>query len=209
MLSSEFHIEGNIFFKNNYLLNPLTTKKLLGSELSMIFQNPSSSLNPKMSIEKQISEAILCHFPKKRKNEVSDLIIDLLEKVKISHPKKYLKKYPFELSGGEKQKILIAIAISCNPSLIIADEPTTSLDSISRLHIISLLKELKVTHKFNLILISHDFALIPTLCDEILIMSEGRIIEKRSIRETSPLPKKDMSKFLFPKYNYHEKSFQN
>lgn len=208
LLSHEFHIEGNIFFKNTSL-NPLTTKKLLGSELSMILQNPSSSLNPKMSIGKQISEAILCHFPKKRKNEVSDSIVELLEKVKISHPKKYLKKYPFELSGGEKQKVLIAIAISCNPSLIIADEPTTSLDSISRLHIISLLKELKSTHKFNLILISHDFSLISTLCDEILIMSEGQIIEKRSIHEISPLPKKEISKFLFTKYNYYEKSFQN
>ncbi len=157
-----------------------------------------------MPIGKQISESVLYHFPKKKK-EIYELTLDLLEKVKIPNPIKYLKKYPFELSGGEKQKILIAIAISCNPSLIIADEPTSSLDPISRQHIISLIQELKTSYKFNLILISHDFSLIPKLCDKILIISGGKIIEHGYINEIIKNPKKEISKILFSNNNYHFK----
>jgi peptide/nickel transport system ATP-binding protein len=184
--------DGEIFFNGNSLsqLEESKIKKIRGKEISIIFQEPMSSLNPSMKCGHQISEIILNH---EKISSASSKIksLELISKVKLSNPNKIYEKYPHELSGGQQQRIMIAIAIACKPKLLIADEPTTSLDSIVKNGILELVKSLQSEFRMSVIFISHDLNLISNFVDNILILKNGKIVEKGNVGSIFKSPKNE------------------
>lgn len=170
-------------------------RKLRGREVSMIFQEPMSSLNPSMTCGKQVTEVLINHKickPKAAKAKV----ISLFKKVKLPEPQTAYHKYPHQISGGQKQRVMIAMAIACEPKLLIADEPTTALDVSVQKDIIDLLKNLQRETKMSIIFISHDLALVKHIADEIIVMYQGEIIEKGSANHIFNSPEKKYTKAL-------------
>jgi len=165
---------GKIFFKNE-LISKSNIDEIIKTKISIVFQDPMSFLNPSMRCGNQINEALNL----KNKNRV----LDLIKKVKISNPEETYYKYPHELSGGQQQRIMIAIAIAKNPKLIIADEATSSLDSLIKKDIINLLVELKKEYSTSLIIVSHNLNLISSLSNHVLVMNKGQIIEQGPANE--------------------------
>lgn len=148
-----------------------------GKSIAYIFQDPQASLNPVMKIKEQISEAILVKQPGRSETELEADCIRLLEDVQISHPADWLNAYPHQLSGGMKQRIMVAIALANSPSILVADEPTTSLDVTVQSEILKLLKEINKKHNMTVIFITHDLAVANKLCDRIGVMYSGKIVE--------------------------------
>ena len=148
-----------------------------GEELSMIFQEPMTSLNPVMKVGKQVQEAILLHR-KISKKEAKEEVIRIFEKVGISEPEKRYNCYPHELSGGLRQRVMIAMAMICRPKLLIADEPTTALDVTVEAQILELMKSLRDTVDTSIILISHNLGVVAEICDYVYVMYAGRIVEQ-------------------------------
>lgn len=162
--------------------------KIRGNEMSMIFQDPMTFLNPVVKIGKQVTEVIKNH------NKVSDAeagkrAVELMRLVGIPSPEKRLNQYPHEFSGGMRQRIIIAIALACNPKLIIADEPTTALDVTIQAQVLDLIKEMKNKLESSVIMITHDLGVVASLCDRIIIMYGGKIVETGSDREIFYEPK--------------------
>ncbi|RXJ69208.1 ABC transporter ATP-binding protein [Halarcobacter ebronensis] len=151
-----------------------------GREISMIFQNPRAALNPIRCVGKQIEDVLICH-KQASKQDAKKKAIKMLEKVKIVNAKQRYWSYPFELSGGMCQRVMIAIAIACNPRLLIADEPTTGLDVTTQKIIMDLIKELAKEHNMSVMLITHDLGMAALYCDNICVMQKGEIIEKNSV----------------------------
>lgn len=189
--------EGEIIF-NGRELNKLSKKeyqKIRGKEISMIFQEPMSSLNPTMKCGDQISEIIINH-EKQSKKIAKKRSIELIKKVQLKNPKLVFEKYPFQLSGGQQQRIMIAIAIACKPKLLIADEPTTSLDSLVRNDIISLIKSLQKEYSMSVLFISHDLKLVSKFVDNLIVLKNGIIIEKGVSSQIFNSPKENYTKHL-------------
>ena len=189
--------EGEIIF-NGRELNKLSKKeyqKIRGKEISMIFQEPMSSLNPTMKCGDQISEIIINH-EKISKKIAKKRSIELIKKVQLKNPKLVFEKYPFQLSGGQQQRIMIAIAIACKPKLLIADEPTTSLDSLVRNDIISLIKSLQNEYSMSVLFISHDLKLVSKFVDNLIVLKNGIIIEKGISSQIFNSPKENYTKHL-------------
>lgn len=189
--------EGEIIF-NGRELNKLSKKeyqKIRGKEISMIFQEPMSSLNPTMKCGDQISEIIINH-EKISKKIAKKRSIELIKKVQLKNPKLVFEKYPFQLSGGQQQRIMIAIAIACKPKLLIADEPTTSLDSLVRNDIISLIKSLQKEYSMSVLFISHDLKLVSKFVDNLIVLKNGIIIEKGVSSQIFNSPKENYTKHL-------------
>jgi len=189
--------EGKIIF-NGRELNKLSKKeyqKIRGKEISMIFQEPMSSLNPTMKCGDQISEIIINH-EKISKKIAKKRSIELIKKVQLKNPKLVFEKYPFQLSGGQQQRIMIAIAIACKPKLLIADEPTTSLDSLVRNDIISLIKSLQNEYSMSVLFISHDLKLVSKFVDNLIVLKNGIIIEKGVSSQIFNSPKENYTKHL-------------
>ena len=189
--------EGKIIF-NGRELNKLSKKeyqKIRGKEISMIFQEPMSSLNPTMKCGDQISEIIINH-EKISKKIAKKRSIELIKKVQLKNPKLVFEKYPFQLSGGQQQRIMIAIAIACKPKLLIADEPTTSLDSLIRNDIISLIKSLQKEYSMSVLFISHDLKLVSKFVDNLIVLKNGIIIEKGGSSQIFNSPKENYTKHL-------------
>ncbi len=189
--------EGEIIF-NGRELNKLSKKeyqKIRGKEISMIFQEPMSSLNPTMKCGDQISEIIINH-EKISKKIAKKRSIELIKKVQLKNPKLVFEKYPFQLSGGQQQRIMIAIAIACKPKLLIADEPTTSLDSLIRNDIISLIKSLQKEYSMSVLFISHDLKLVSKFVDNLIVLKNGIIIEKGGSSQIFNSPKENYTKHL-------------
>ena len=157
-------------------------QEIRGNEISMIFQDPMSYLNPIVTIEKQITEGILYHT-KCTKKEARARAIELMKMVGIPSPEMRLKQYPFEFSGGMRQRIIIAIALANNPKLLICDEPTTALDVTVQAQILELIKELTQKAGTGVILITHDLGVVASLCDRISIMYGGNIMEEGTVKE--------------------------
>jgi peptide/nickel transport system ATP-binding protein len=170
---------GNVIIKGQDILN-LTIKKFdeifRWKQIAMIFQGSMNSLDPVFTIENQMKEILKVHKVKYDRKKYDTIIKNAIKAVGLD-PEKVAKRYPHELSGGMKQRIVIAISLLLEPSLLIADEPTTALDVITQSQIISLLKKMKNTKKMKIILITHDLSLIPNLADKVIIMYAGQAVE--------------------------------
>lgn len=162
--------------------------KIRGSEIAMIFQDPMTSLNPTMTIGKQLTEGIILH-QKMTKSEAKNEAIRLLELVGISEPEMRLKQYPHQFSGGMRQRIVIAIALGCNPKVLIADEPTTALDVTIQAQIIELIKDIQKKTGVAVIFITHDLGVVANVADYVAVMYAGKIVEKGTVDEIFYNPK--------------------
>ncbi len=182
-------VEGEIRFNSGEevinVVNAPASKmqKLRGNYMSMIFQEPMTSLNPVFRIGDQIDEVITLHNPEKSKEEVKARTIELLEMVGIANKEGVYMMYPHELSGGMRQRICIAMALACDPKLIIADEPTTALDVTIQAQILDLLRNLKEKINSSIMLITHDLGVVAEMADYVVVMYAGRVIEKGTARE--------------------------
>ncbi len=157
--------------------------KIRGNEMSMIFQEPMTSLNPVLRIGDQLDEVLFLHFPGTSKEEAKQKSISMLKLVGIAMPDKFYDAYPHELSGGMRQRVMIAMALACDPRLIIADEPTTALDVTIQAQILDLLRDIKTKIDGSIMLITHDLGVIAEMADYVVVMYAGRIIEKGTARE--------------------------
>ena len=190
-------VGGTIDF-NGHRINDLSEKefrKIRGNEVSIIFQDPMTSLNPVYTIGNQIMEVILLHTDK-NKEQARARAKELLELVGINEPEKRLKQYPHELSGGMRQRVMIAIALACEPKLLIADEPTTALDVTIQAQILELMMELKEQHGMAIIMITHDLGVVASMCDRIAVMYAGRIVEYGTTDDIFYNPKHEYTKGL-------------
>lgn len=177
-------ITGEIEFKGLNLAN-LSDERLndvRGNDIGMIFQDPLSALNPLMRIGDQIEESLIYHT-KLSRTERSHRVLELLDQVGIPNPKRVAHQFPHQLSGGMRQRVIIAIAISCKPSIIIADEPTTALDVTIQAQILDLLKELQAETQSGIILITHDLGVVAEVADRVAVMYAGQIIEEADVEE--------------------------
>lgn len=156
--------------------------KVRGKDIAMIFQEPMTSLNPVVSVYKQLREVIKIHQPE-RKDDCRDELRGLLERLHIPDADKVLDKYPFELSGGLKQRVMIAMAMVCQPKVLIADEPTTALDVTTQSEILKLLKEIQNGQKMSIIFITHDLGVIAEIADRVEVMYFGKIVEECPVKE--------------------------
>ena len=158
-------------------------RQIRGNTMAMIFQDPMTFLNPVLTIGKQICETLFNHNPKMTKKKANERAIELMRQVGIPAPEKRINQYPFEFSGGMRQRIVIAIALANNPKLIIADEPTTSLDVTIQAQVLELIQQMSRQTKAAVIMITHDLGVVASLCDRINIMYGGRIVETGTDRE--------------------------
>lgn len=201
-------IGGTINF-NGHQIDKMSEKemrKIRGNEVSIIFQDPMTSLNPVYTIGNQITEVICLHTGKSKK-EAHDRAKELLELVGINEPTKRLKQYPHELSGGMRQRVMIAIALACEPKLLIADEPTTALDVTIQAQILELMQELRKKLGMSIIMITHDLGVVASMCERIAVMYAGHIVEYGTADEIFYEPKHEYTKGLIrsiPKLNVQE-----
>lgn len=176
--------DAQINFKGNNILSmkKKELEKVRGEEISMIFQDPTTHLNPTMTIGEQISESLIIHKKVKRE-DLKKETLEMLKRVKISNPEERIKQYPHEFSGGMRQRVMIAIALACSPSILIADEPTTALDVTIQADIMELIGELQKELNTSVMLITHDLGIAAEVADRIQVMYAGEIIEVGSKKE--------------------------
>ena len=173
---------GEVIFQGHNLLNA-SKKEMLdirGDKMSMIFQEPMSSLNPSMRIDKQMIEGIRLHTPL-TKAEARKKAADILSQVGIPDPQRVLKNYPHQLSGGMSQRVMIAMAMSCEPDLLIADEPTTALDVTIQAQILELMKKIQQGKGMSILLITHDLGVVAEMCSRVIVMYAGKIVEEAPV----------------------------
>jgi oligopeptide/dipeptide ABC transporter ATP-binding protein len=189
---------GEINFRGENLLalDEKAMRRVRGNSISMIFQEPMSSLNPIMSIGAQITEAIREHRRASRR-ESRDIAIDMLRRVRIPSPETRFHEYPHQLSGGMKQRAMIAMALVCRPSLLIADEPTTALDVTIQAQILELLNELQRELNMSVMLITHDLGVVAETCDRVAVMYAGKIVESAPVASLFETPKHPYTHGLF------------
>lgn len=189
--SGEIHVAGRsvLELSNRDLLN------LRGQQVAMIFQNPSSHLDPLMTVGQQIGEAVRFHFGVSRK-EARQRAVELLHNVRITEPEQRVDAFPHELSGGMKQRVMIAAALACEPKVLIADEPTTALDVTVQANILKLLKQLRDEQGLSVIMVSHDLGVIAEMCDRIVVMKDGQVVETGARKEIIFAPQAAYTKKL-------------
>ncbi len=177
------NVTGDILFKGREI-NKVSEKEIRdirGKEISMIFQDPMTSLNPVFSVGEQVADVIKIHNPDMTKEEIETNVDEMFETVGIPASRK--KEYPHQFSGGMKQRIMIAIALACEPELLIADEPTTALDVTIQAQVIRMMKELQKERESAVLLITHDFGIVASFCDNVAVMYAGEIVEYGSVYE--------------------------
>jgi peptide/nickel transport system ATP-binding protein len=191
------HIEGAILFEDTPLLslNQKQFTKLRGNDIAMIFQEPMSALNPSLTCGFQVAEILMIH-KKATLSEVKKEVIQLFEKVQLPRPLEMYTSYPHQISGGQMQRVMIAMAIACKPKVLIADEPTTALDVTVQKEILQLLKSLQKETGMSMLLISHDLSLVSELADRVLVMYQGNIVEEGTVQEIFTSPKEAYTKAL-------------
>jgi oligopeptide/dipeptide ABC transporter ATP-binding protein len=182
-------IQGEILFNGKDLVKVTEEeiREIRGNKISMIFQDPMTSLNPVYTVGFQISEAILAH-KKMRRSEVYRRVLELMELVGIPSSEKRMKDFPHEFSGGMRQRIMIAMALACNPQLLIADEPTTALDVTIQAQVLELMKELRAKIGTSILLITHDLGVIAEMCNKVAVMYAGQIVEYADVHSIFKRP---------------------
>ena len=190
--------KGTILFEGTELLHASRAqlRKIQGNDIGIIFQEPMTSLNPVKRIGWQVEESLRIHRPDMSKEERRHRAIVALLDVELPNPEQVYKKYPHELSGGMRQRVMIASAMICEPKLLIADEPTTALDVTIQLQIVKLLQRLNEEKKMAVLFISHDLSLVKRLCDRIIVMHNGDLVEQGSAQEIFENPKERYTKEL-------------
>lgn len=183
-------LEGEILFKERNLVaaKPEEMRKIRGNEIGVIFQEPMTALNPVHRIGKQLSECFILHKGMSKK-DAWDASMEMLKLVRIPAPESRISDYPHQLSGGMRQRIVIALALACKPDLIIADEPTTALDVTVQAQILDLIKEQQEQLGTSMILITHDLGVIAETCDEVVVMYGGRVVERAPVQEIFHQPR--------------------
>lgn len=174
--------EGEIWFDGEKIsdFDESKLQHIRGNDISFIFQEPMTSLNPVFTVEKQLSEVLMLH-QKLSKKEAAKRAEELLDMVKIPNPHVVVKQYPFQLSGGMNQRVMIAMALACEPKLLIADEPTTALDVTIQAQILKLMNELKETHDASIMFITHDLGVINQMADDVAVMYCGQVVESAPV----------------------------
>ncbi len=177
-------VDGEILYNSKDLtkFSHEEIRNIRGNEISMIFQEPMTSLNPVFKIGKQLSESIILH-QKLSKKDAWKKSISLLNEVRIPNPEKVVNNYPHQLSGGMRQRVMIAMALSCQPKVLIADEPTTALDVTIQAQIFKLINDLKRTHNTAILFITHDLGAVAELADEVIVMYTGEVVEKAKVEK--------------------------
>ena len=170
-------------------------KTVRGNKVSIIFQDPMTSLNPTYTIGHQLMEAILLHTDRNRK-EAWDRAVEMMRLVNVNEPEKRMRQYPFEFSGGMRQRVMIAMALACEPDILIADEPTTALDVTIQAQILELMKSLQEELGMAIIMITHDLGVVAQMCDEVIVMYAGSICEQGTADEIFYNPKHEYTKGL-------------
>ncbi|MFV0226507.1 ABC transporter ATP-binding protein [Empedobacter falsenii] len=199
--NATIHPESEILFRQDgkmidlLKLSPKELEEIRGNEIGMIFQEPMTSLNPSLRCGEQVEEAIRLH-QKLNIDEAKKKVLHLFEQVKLPNPARIYKAYPHELSGGQKQRVMIAMAISCEPKLLIADEPTTALDVTVQKATLDLLKELQLKNNMSMLFISHDLGVIANVCEEVLVMFRGNVVEQGNVETIFHYPKENYTKGL-------------
>lgn len=168
---------------------PRAMRSIRGKRISMIFQEPMTALNPVHKIAKQLGEPYSLHHPEMSSQDILHASISILQKVGISAPEKRIKEYPHQLSGGMRQRVMIAMALACNPEIIIADEPTTALDVTIQAQILALMKSLQAETGMATIFITHDLGVIAETCENVAVMYAGNVVEKAPVFEIFKTPR--------------------
>ncbi len=170
-------------------------KTVRGNKISIIFQDPMTSLNPTYTIGHQLMEAIMLHTPRNKK-QAWDRAVEMLRLVNVNEPEKRMKQYPFEFSGGMRQRVMIAMALACEPDILIADEPTTALDVTIQAQILELMQSLQKELGMAIIMITHDLGVVAQMCDEVIVMYAGSICEQGTADEIFYNPRHEYTKGL-------------
>ena len=183
-------------------------REIRGQKIAMVFQDPMSSLNPLIPVGKQVAEMIHVHHPEMKRDELQAATLELFREVRIPEAEKRLKSYPHEFSGGMRQRVMIAIALACEPKLLIADEPTTALDVTIQAQILELMNDLRHKLGMSIIMITHDLGVVAQMCEKIAVMYAGHIVEYGTTDEIFYQPGHEYTKGLInsiPKLNAEEK----
>ena len=190
-------VGGSIKFNDQELVSigEKGMKSIRGNKISIIFQDPMTSLNPTYTIGHQLMEAIMLHTPRNRK-QAKERAIEMLKLVNVNEPEKRMNQYPFEFSGGMRQRVMIAMALACEPDILIADEPTTALDVTIQAQILELMQKLQKELGMAIIMITHDLGVVAQMCDEVIVMYAGSICEQGTADEIFYNPKHEYTKGL-------------
>lgn len=190
-------VNGKILFNGKDLttFSEKQIRKIRGNKISMIFQEPLTSLNPVFTIGNQISESIRLHQNLDKKQAKQETI-EVLKKVGLPNPNKHYSSFPHQLSGGMRQRVMIAMALSCNPELLIADEPTTALDVTIQAQILNLMKELREELQTTILLITHDLGVVAEMADKVVVMYGGEVVEQNNVYDLFENPKHPYTKGL-------------
>lgn len=178
-------VGGSITFEGRDVLamNKRERRQFRGTQVSMIFQNPMTCLNPVYTVGQQLSEALLCHDKKLSRQDALDRVREILAQVGINNVEQRLEQYPHELSGGMRQRVMIAMGMICRPNVLIADEPTTALDVTIQAQILELIKDMQQQTGMAVIFITHNLGVVAEICDKVCVMYAGHIVEKAPVRE--------------------------
>ncbi len=197
--------EGSVHFLDQLLADPgaAPRRDWLGRHITMVLQDPMAALNPVLRIETQVTDILRRHMNMTR-HAARERAVDLLDAVHIREPRRVLRQYPHELSGGMRQRVIIAIAFACDPELVIADEPTTALDVTVQKQILRLIKEQQSRTGATILFITHDLGVVAKICDEVSVIHAGRILETAPVRTIFEIPRHDYTRALFaatPRYD--------
>ncbi len=190
-------VGGSILYRGQELVGASKEEmgKIRGNKISIIFQDPMTSLNPVFTIGNQLMEAIMLHTGR-NKEQAKERAIEMLRLVGVNEPEKRIKQYPHEFSGGMRQRVMIAMALACEPDILIADEPTTALDVTIQAQILDLIRDLQAQLGMSVILITHDLGVVAEMCDEVIVMYAGEVCERGTADEIFYNPKHEYTKGL-------------